>query len=173
MAVIVSPPTVDKNINWTPSTAGSHYVLIDEGIARPITTDNVCTTAINAIESFNFAPTDNGEDIISVNFRAYVGGAIMGSPWLKIYLKDSVGGTWESVSALKPSAGIYKEVNEILTTNPITGLPWTFTDLVNYEIGFKSVAGDGFDPICVATLQIDITTESGLAQYNGERIGNI
>ena len=158
MATVISQPISDQNVNWTPSTAGSHYVLVDEGMARPLTSDYVYTTIANTLELYGFNPTDNGEQIVSVNFRYYASGSIGGSPYFALYLADGIGGTYQSADLI-PAKGIFKENSVELTTNPITSAPWTFQDLQNYDIGFKSVAGDGFDTIIVATHQIDITTE--------------
>lgn len=173
MATIIAQPIADVNVNWTPSAVTSHYTLIDEGMARPKTTDNVCTTIANTVETFAFNPTDNGEDITKILLRVFLGGSIAGSPFLRFYIKNPIGGaTWESAADIKPAVGIYKEANEQLLQNPLEGRDWKIEDLQTYEFGFKSTLGSGFDSICVATFQMDITTESSLVNYNGEKIGN-
>lgn len=173
MAVLSENPVADQDVNWNPSAVTNHYTLVDEGMSRPITSDNVCSTIITQKELFGFFPTDNGEDITKILLRVFLGGAIFGSPYMRFRIEDPIGGgSWESAADIKPAVGIYKEANETLTQNPIEGREWKFEDFLQYRIGFISTAGSGFGDICVATFQMDITTESGVTKYSGEKIGN-
>jgi hypothetical protein len=172
MATVNANPTADKVLSWDPTPAGTHYTCIDEGMSRPNTADFVCTSTVNEIELFGFTPTDNGEDITTVSLRVYVGGALAGNPFFHFYIDDGTN-IWESSVAQVPSAGIFKEVNEALALDPLTGLPWKFSSFSSYRIGFKSISGDGFDIICIATLQIDITTEVAGNKVIGDGLTNL
>lgn len=169
MAQINLNPTADQTIEWTPSAVASHYTLIDEGMARPVTTDYVSAASAGLIETFTFPFSDNGEDILSLQMRVYAGGALPSSYNVKFYISDSTNVYYPAT--VNPSEGTYKEGNVTMTENPFTGAPWTWLDLTSglYKFGFASTAGDGTATVYVATFALLITT--GLLSKNMVREG--
>lgn len=159
MANVNLNPTSDIVSLWLPSAVAPHYSLIDEGMARPVTTDYVYADALGLVDTYGFTFADNGEDIVSLQMRIYAGGAL-GSCY-NVKLKVSDGVTDYAAGTVNPSEGTFKEGNATMTTNPFTGDPWTWAELESgvYKFSIESTIGDGTNQVQVATMALLIVTE--------------
>lgn len=173
MATINLNPILDEDIDWVPSTFGNHYVLVDEGMARPNTSDYVTATVDKLLDSYKFNFADNGEDIVSLALQMYFTGTFPASYDIKFYLSDGVDINYPKTE--NPTEGVYKTGEIVLANNPFTGVPWTWAELVGgaYSFGFESVAGDGTGSVSVATFALQIITEVAGNKVIGDGLTNL
>ena len=134
--IIAHNPNADTaTINWTPSTGGDNYDLVDEVPAND--------------SDYVYTSTDGLQDLYTVTAQTYTDLTISGvvqwirarketadTQQIKILLKS--GATLDTGAAIDLLT-TYAYYSRILETDPDTGLAWVGTDLNSVEIGIESV----------------------------------
>ncbi len=163
MAILYYNPTGDGGTtSWTPSSAGSHYVLVDEG-RRPSTADHVSIGTATHTEEFTYSTPSSGDDIVSIQIFYYAGKDAFGGPNFKTWIDDPIGGDYTGTTHT-PLNGIYGWFSETLTTDPVASGKWNWSTFQNYEWGMVSSASS-FGTVYVATMYLKITTEEAVITY--------
>ena len=169
-----NPKTPDIQQQWTPSTAGNHWPLIDNYDA-PDTADYIESSVLNDFDIFTVAPVDPvgylyATPAIQVAIYAARTGASNAviEPYIRIGGTDYAGATM-TVSSASPTYAYY---NGGWTTNPATGVAWLSEDFATIQaFGLKHLDANAVR-VAEAQLQmpyqpiIVITQAWGVAVYD-------
>ena len=120
---------------WTPSTAGTHYIRIDEN--PPSTTDYVGTATQNAIDLYSYPSLIGNSTILAIQVTTLVS-CISG---MTILFEAPVvsNGVTELGPDFQLTSATYQEVSHISTTDPNTGEPWIIAGLTAAQIGMRAM----------------------------------
>lgn len=124
-------PTADGNYSqWTPSSAGAHYLLVDEN--PPNTTDYVSDGTIGNKESFVMQnpPALVSQTIHGVKTKVAVQKDDAGARSLKVGVRS---GTTNGLGSAVSLGTSYKYISNIHETDPNTGVAWTASGVDNVE----------------------------------------
>lgn len=134
VATIV-PNSLGTKDEWT----GNYADIDDVGI--PSDADYIYTDAINKIESFGLTnlstPAQNMDvvaAVVSARARRGVTGPQNLKPFVRTNSTDYEGATYASVPATFTNLPPV-----VMAVNPVTGNPWTITEIQDLEAGFKSL----------------------------------
>jgi hypothetical protein len=129
------PNAAGDNTEWVAS-AGSNYQCVDED---PISTsDYVSTTGLsgNPKDLYNLGTAAIGNNIYFVALFATFAEFGAGSNAMSLIIKT--GGTETKTENISFDGTTYKEYYDVWALNPVTGLPWTQSDIDSLQAGFRS-----------------------------------
>ncbi|USN16442.1 hypothetical protein POLUDNITSA_00270 [Brevundimonas phage vB_BpoS-Poludnitsa] len=131
----ITPNSLGTKDEWT----GNYADIDDLGVT--FDADYIYTDAINKIESFgltNLSAAAQNMDVVAAVVSARARRGITGpqniKPFVRTNSTDYEGATYPSVPATFTNLPPV-----IMSVNPVTGNPWTITEIQDLEAGFKSL----------------------------------
>jgi hypothetical protein len=127
-------PNADTDVEqWTPSTIGAHYQLVDEN--PPNTSDYVESPTQGQIDLYRYPSLIGSGTIIGLQVSTTVEIATGTSMVIEAPIIS------HGVTDLGPDTTVtgatYVDVRHVSTTDPYTGLPWTVANLAAAQIGIR------------------------------------
>ena len=124
-------PASDATANWTPSTAGSHFSLVNESPATD--TGNVSSSTPDTTDLYDYGNLTNVRGIVGVQVDTVC--KSQGQNHLKVPIVS--GATQDDGTSVFVVASSDVSVVRISETDPATGLPWTLAALNAAQFGVK------------------------------------
>lgn len=132
-------PDADGNLNqWTPSTAGSHYVLLDDPATSPSDADDVSTSDVAEVELFGFPSLSfitGAVHGVQLNITAKLGGA--GFRTMRAKIRS--GGSNHNGNSFDVAGLDYQTYVVIVADNPAIAADWDQSAVDAAEFGFELV----------------------------------
>ena len=131
----LTPNSLGTKDEWT----GNYADIDDLGVT--FDADYIYTDAINKIESFgltNLSATAQNMDVVAAVVSARARRGVTGpqniKPFIRTNSTDYEGATYPTVPATFTNLPPV-----VMAVNPVTGNPWTITEIQDLEAGFKSL----------------------------------
>lgn len=133
-------PDADGNLNqWTPSTAGNHYVLLDDPATSASDADDVSTDVVNEIELFGFPALSfitGAVHGVQLNVTAKLGSA----GFRTMRAKVRSGGTNYDGDEFDVAGIDYQTYVVVVPDDPDTVADWDQSTVDAAEFGFELVS---------------------------------
>jgi hypothetical protein len=138
------PNGAGNSSEWTPSTAGANYLMVDDIQTSPVETTEVSSSDVDTVDLYQFsqadldlAPTTTPPDVHGIMVDVEASMKNSGTANLRVEVRD--GSNQETDGTDLPFTGSAKVSRPtVLVENPTgTPAPWTIASLNTIELGLR------------------------------------